>query len=104
MTKTEAASTYATKSEIPDVSNLITEAQADIKYASKESLVNLTTNEEFNTYKQEVDTNYAKKTELPDLTGLELPTVGVSSNVNLSCLVANISLVTKFAVWSTTKL
>lgn len=67
LTKTEAASTYATKEEIPDVSNFITETEADEKYASKESLVNLTTNDEFNAYKEEVETNYAKKSELPDL-------------------------------------
>lgn len=68
LTKTEAASTYATKEEIPNVSDFITETEADGKYAAKESLVNFTTNDEFNTYKEEVETNYAKKTELPDLT------------------------------------
>lgn len=68
LTKTEAASTYATKEEIPNVSNFITETEADSKYAAKESLVNFTTKDDLNAYKEEVETNYAKKTELPDLT------------------------------------
>ena len=68
LTKTEAASTYATKEEIHNVYDFITETTADGKYAAKESLVNFTTNNEFNTYKEEVETNYAKKTELPNLT------------------------------------
>lgn len=68
LTKTEADSTYATKEEIPNVSNFITETEADSKYAAKESLVNFTTKDDLNAYKEEVETNYAKKTELPDLT------------------------------------
>ena len=68
LTKTEAVSTYATKEEIPNVSDFITETEADGKYATKESIVNFTTNDELNAYKEEVETNYAKKTELPDLT------------------------------------
>ena len=68
LTKTEAASTYATKGEIPNVTDFITETKADEKYAAKETLANLTTNNEFNTYKEEVERNYAKKSEIPVLT------------------------------------
>ena len=64
LTKTEAASTYATKSEIPNVSGYITKTVADNTYAKKGEIPSdvLTKTEALNTY--------ATKEEIPDVSNL----------------------------------
>ena len=78
---------YATKEELPSVTGLISETRADEKYIAKSTESSLATKEEVTqkvseaksnieeqisqlATKNDVDTTYAKKSELPSVTGL----------------------------------
>ena len=79
---TEIESTYAKKSELPDVSGLATKAEvtsavAGVQVPSIEGLAKTTEVEaKLADYAKtaEVETTYAKKTELPDVSGLAVKT------------------------------
>ena len=80
--KTEVETTYAKKSELPDVSGLATKAEvtsavAGVQVPSIEGLAKTTEVEaKLADYAKtaEVETTYAKKTELPDVSGLAVKT------------------------------
>ena len=78
---------YATKEELPSITGLISETRADEKYIAKSTESSLATKEEVTqkvseaksniegqisqlATKNDVDTTYAKKSELPSVTGL----------------------------------
>ena len=68
---TEVETTYAKKTELPDVSGLATKAEvAAITVPSIEGLAKTTDVEATYAKKTEVEADYAKKTELPDVSGL----------------------------------
>ena len=68
---TEVETTYAKKTELPDVSGLATKAEvAAITVPSVEGLAKTTDVEATYAKKAEVEADYAKKTELPDVSGL----------------------------------
>ena len=86
-TKTDIERDYAKKSELPSVTGLISEATADTKYLAKSKESTLATKEEVTekvseavsgiegeiavlANKEEVEKTYAKKSELPSVTGL----------------------------------
>ena len=86
-TKTDIERDYAKKSELPSVTGLISEATADTKYLAKSKESTLATKEEVTekvseavsgiegeiavlANKEEVEKTYAKKSELPNVTGL----------------------------------
>ena len=80
--KTEVETTYAKKTELPDVSGLATKAEvtaavAGVQVPSIEGLAKTTEVEaKLADYAKtaEVETTYAKKTELPDVSGLAVKT------------------------------
>ena len=63
---TEVEKDYAKKSELPSVSGLISEVDADNKYAKKTDIPSL----EGYARTSEIESTYAKKSEIPSVTGL----------------------------------